>query len=207
MSAHREKWFEQLQILWVITIATGTYQPCEKLARAALEMLAAREGIDLANADEKSRHKSTDELPAFAEVPGVSGQLRVAKFRLVALTTEHASPPGPSSNTPGVWTGSRPSFPRRSSSASSPRRSRTCTRPSHWTPSRENYLWPRRPRLECRRGVPGGTFHSVHGPSAAGAQPAGDQTGPRRQGFSRTGCQALLGKHLDSSQRVCSPAA
>ena len=39
----REKWFEQLQILWMTTIVTGTYQPFEKLARAALEMLAAKE--------------------------------------------------------------------------------------------------------------------------------------------------------------------
>ena len=46
-ASYREKWFEQMQILWMTTIATGTYQPFEKLAREALEMLAAKESIDL----------------------------------------------------------------------------------------------------------------------------------------------------------------
>ncbi len=85
-ASYREKWFEQMQILWMTTIATGTYQPFEKLARAALEMLAAKESIDLSNADEKAVTSQMAELPAFAEVPEALGQLRTAGFRLVALT-------------------------------------------------------------------------------------------------------------------------
>ena len=49
-------------------------------------MLAAKEGIDLASADEKAVTNQLTELPAFAEVPGALGQRRAAKFRLVALT-------------------------------------------------------------------------------------------------------------------------
>lgn len=83
---YREKWFEQLQVLWMTSIATGTYQPFARLARAALEMLAAKEAIDLPSADEKAITDQLTELPAFAEVPAALGQLRAAGFRLAALT-------------------------------------------------------------------------------------------------------------------------
>ena len=85
-ASHREKWFEQMQVLWMTTIATGTYQPLEKVARAALEMLAAKESVELSSADEKAVVSQMTELPAFAEVPEALGQLRTANFRLVALT-------------------------------------------------------------------------------------------------------------------------
>ena len=85
-ASHREKWFEQMQILWMTTIACGTYQPFAKVAQAALEMLAAKEGVDLASADEKAVTNQLTELPAFAEVPAALGQLRAAGFRLAALT-------------------------------------------------------------------------------------------------------------------------
>ena len=84
--SHREKWFEQMQILWMTTIATGTYQPFEKLAKAALEMIAAKESVDLSSADEKAIASQLTELPTFAEVPTALGQLRASGFRLVALT-------------------------------------------------------------------------------------------------------------------------
>lgn len=83
---YREKWFEQLQVLWMTTIACGTYQPFEKLARAALEMLAAKESIELSAADEKAIKNRMTELPAFAEVLASLNQLRAAGFRVVALT-------------------------------------------------------------------------------------------------------------------------
>ncbi len=85
-ASFREKWFEQLQVLWMATIATGTYQPFEKLAKAALEMLAAKEAVELASADEKAVVSRMSELPVFAEVPAALGQLRAAGFRLAALT-------------------------------------------------------------------------------------------------------------------------
>ncbi len=83
---YREKWFEQLQILWMSTVATGTYQPLAKLAQAALEMLAARESVELSSTDEKAVASQLTELPAFAEVPAALVQLRAGGFRLVALT-------------------------------------------------------------------------------------------------------------------------
>ncbi len=85
-ASYREKWFAQLQILWMSTVATGTYQPFAKLAQAALEMLAAKESVDLFSADEKAVASQLTELPAFAEVPAALGQLRAGGFRLVALT-------------------------------------------------------------------------------------------------------------------------
>ncbi len=85
-ASYREKWFEQMQVLWMTTIACGTYQPFAKLAQAALEMLAAKEGVNLSSADEKAVASQMAELPAFAEVPQALGQLRAAGFRLVVLT-------------------------------------------------------------------------------------------------------------------------
>lgn len=85
-SGSRERWFEQLQILWMSTIAIGTYQPFEKLAGAALEMLAAKENFELSPADEKIVLGQLTKLPAFVEVPEALGRLRAGGFRLVALT-------------------------------------------------------------------------------------------------------------------------
>lgn len=85
-ASSREKWFEQLQVLWMTTIACGTYQPFAKLALAALQMLAAKESVELSTADEEAITSRMSELPAFAEVPEALGQLRAAGFRLVALT-------------------------------------------------------------------------------------------------------------------------
>src|SRR4051812_49583385 len=52
--AYRESWFLELQTLWMTTIACGTFQPFEKLAKAALRILAAKQSIDLAKTDESS---------------------------------------------------------------------------------------------------------------------------------------------------------
>lgn len=82
----RERWFDQLQILWMSTIASGTYQPFETLARAALQMLAAREHVELSSADEKIITGQMSALPPFAEVPTALKRLRAAGFRLAALT-------------------------------------------------------------------------------------------------------------------------
>src|SRR5436305_2084544 len=67
-AAQREKWFAQLQALWMTTIATGKYQPFEKLAKAALQMLAAKEGLELASSDQTLILTQMTLLPAFADV-------------------------------------------------------------------------------------------------------------------------------------------
>ena len=82
----RERWFDQLQILWMTTIALGTYTPFAELAQAALQMLAVKESVELSSEDKKAITSQMGELPAFAEVPEALRQLRGGGFRLAALT-------------------------------------------------------------------------------------------------------------------------
>ncbi len=82
----RERWFEQLQTLWMTTIACGTFQPFEKLAKASLQMLAAKESVELATADAAAVMQQMMELPAYPDVPAALPALRDAGYRLVALT-------------------------------------------------------------------------------------------------------------------------
>jgi 2-haloacid dehalogenase len=85
-SGFREKWFEQLQNLWMTTIACGTFEPFEKLAKASLRMLAAKESVELASADETAVLKQMTNLPPYADVPPALSALRKSGYRLVALT-------------------------------------------------------------------------------------------------------------------------
>jgi 2-haloacid dehalogenase len=84
--AYRESWFLELQTLWMTTIACGTFQPFEKLAKAALRILAAKQSIDLAKTDESSILDQMTELPAYADVAPALATLRSAGHRTVALT-------------------------------------------------------------------------------------------------------------------------
>jgi 2-haloacid dehalogenase len=82
----REKWFAQLQALWMTTIASETFQPFQKLAKAALQMLAAKESIELAQTDEAAVLAQMIKLPPYDDVPAGLEQLVEAGYRLVALT-------------------------------------------------------------------------------------------------------------------------
>ena len=82
----RERWFAQLQALWMTTIACGTYQPFDKLAKAALQMLAEKESVDLKSGDESAILQQMTELPAYPDVSNALTKLRAAKYRLVVLT-------------------------------------------------------------------------------------------------------------------------
>jgi 2-haloacid dehalogenase len=85
-AAHRERWFEQLQVLWMTTLATGTFEPFETLAAAALRMVGPREGVDVSSGDQGELSARMAELPPFDDVPVALRALRAAGHRLVGLT-------------------------------------------------------------------------------------------------------------------------
>src|SRR3954466_11792867 len=86
LAEHREKWFQQLQTLWMTTIACGTFERFDKLAQAALRMLAEKESVKLSSADQKAVVGAMTELPPFRDVAPSLQKLRDAKYQLVALT-------------------------------------------------------------------------------------------------------------------------
>jgi 2-haloacid dehalogenase len=82
----RRAWFLQmLQSAFVATI-TGAYSDFGALARAALQMISEREGVELSDEDRQKILGGMRELPPHPEVPESLGRLRDAGFRLVTLT-------------------------------------------------------------------------------------------------------------------------
>jgi 2-haloacid dehalogenase len=82
----REKWFEELQALWMTASMTGRYKPFDKLAKAAIEMLAVREAVPLKVTEETALLETMKQLPAYPEVPDALVRLRASGRPIVALT-------------------------------------------------------------------------------------------------------------------------
>lgn len=82
----RERWFKELQGLWMTTIATGAYQAFDTLAQAALGMVAEREGAGLNAADRAAVMEEMNTLPAYGDAAGALQRLRDGGLRLAALT-------------------------------------------------------------------------------------------------------------------------
>jgi 2-haloacid dehalogenase len=85
-ASFRERWFEQLQVLWLVTIATDMYQDFTNLSKAALEMIARKERIVLAAEDQTGILETITALPPYPDVAPALTQLREAGLRLAALT-------------------------------------------------------------------------------------------------------------------------
>jgi 2-haloacid dehalogenase len=82
----RGEWFGQfLQSAFVSTI-TDTYSDFGTIGRAALEMVARRNGVDLAADDRDAILGTMRQLPPHPEVPGALQRLRDTGLRLAALT-------------------------------------------------------------------------------------------------------------------------
>jgi len=82
----RRHWFLVLEELWMTAAITGAYQPFDKLARAALEMTAARESRHLDAAARGAILDGLQALPPHAEAPAALDELGAAGIRLAALT-------------------------------------------------------------------------------------------------------------------------
>jgi 2-haloacid dehalogenase len=82
----RGEWFGQfLQSAFVSTI-TDTYSDFGTIGRAALEMVARRNGVDLAADDRDAILGTMRQLPPHPEVPGALERLRDTGLRLATLT-------------------------------------------------------------------------------------------------------------------------
>src|SRR3954468_19392538 len=85
-AAARQQWFFTLESLWMTSTLTDAYQPFDKLARAALEMTARREGRELDSSDRDAMLEGLKTLPPHSDVAGALEMLRGAGIRLAALT-------------------------------------------------------------------------------------------------------------------------
>jgi 2-haloacid dehalogenase len=82
----RREWFGQfLQSAFVSTI-TDAYSDFGTIGRAALEMTARRNGVELATEDRDAILGTMRQLPPHSEVPAALRRLREAGLRLAALT-------------------------------------------------------------------------------------------------------------------------
>jgi 2-haloacid dehalogenase len=89
-AAAREAWFSQLLQSALVATVTDAYADFSTIARAALEMTAARRGVPLSDQDRQDILGSMRQLPPHPEVRESLERLRAAGLRLAALTN---SPP------------------------------------------------------------------------------------------------------------------
>jgi 2-haloacid dehalogenase len=82
----RQAWFGQLLQSAMVATITGAYSDFGTIGRAALEMTAARLGVELSDDDREAVVGGMTRLPAHPEVPGALDRLAVGGLRLAALT-------------------------------------------------------------------------------------------------------------------------
>lgn len=85
-AATRIQWFQQLLQNALVSTVTGAYADFGAIARAALEMVAARRGHQLAENETSLILGTIRRLPAHADVRDALERLRTAGFRLATLT-------------------------------------------------------------------------------------------------------------------------
>ena len=86
LSGLRREWFAQLLQSAFVSIITDSYADFGTIGRAALHMVAQRNGIELEAADRDAILGTMRELPPHPEVPAALERLRDAGLRLAALT-------------------------------------------------------------------------------------------------------------------------
>lgn len=82
----RERWFEELQGLWLVATVTDDFRDFMELAEAALEMTAQKDRVNLSVADRAELPKRLTALPAHHDATPALTLLREEGFRLAALT-------------------------------------------------------------------------------------------------------------------------
>lgn len=86
----RREWFTQVLQSALVGVVTGVHHDFATVARAALDMVAARHGVTLGDEAREGVVGGLRALPPHPEVPGALDRLHGAGFRLAALTN---SPP------------------------------------------------------------------------------------------------------------------
>lgn len=82
----RPLWFAQMLQSALVGTVTDTYTPFGQIGVAALEMLAARRGAELADVDRSALREGMQQLPAHPEARESLERLRDAGLRLATLT-------------------------------------------------------------------------------------------------------------------------
>jgi 2-haloacid dehalogenase len=82
----RRLWFAQFIQSALVATVTNAYAPFGQIGRAAAEMVAARQGMNLTAQDWQPIQDGLTSLPPHLEVRGALEQLQDAGFRLAALT-------------------------------------------------------------------------------------------------------------------------
>ena len=82
----RVAWFGQLLQSAMVATITGRYTDFGAVGRAALEMTAARLGVELSDEDREAVVGGMTRLPAHPEVPGALRRMGKGGLRLAALT-------------------------------------------------------------------------------------------------------------------------
>ena len=87
----RREWFAQLLHSAFVSIVTDSYADFGTIGRAALEMVARRNGMEFSAEDRDAILGKMRHLPPHPEVPAALGRLRDAGLRLAALTNSTES--------------------------------------------------------------------------------------------------------------------
>lgn len=82
----RERWFKELEALWLVTIATGKYEDFTTLAEAALQMSADKDQADLSSKDRAELLERMTTLPPYPDAAPALARLKKEGLRLAALT-------------------------------------------------------------------------------------------------------------------------
>ncbi len=82
----RREWFQQLLQCALVATVTGSYSDFGTIGGTALQMIAARRGMELSDEDQGYILAGMRELPPHPEVPAALDRLRDAGIRLAALT-------------------------------------------------------------------------------------------------------------------------
>jgi 2-haloacid dehalogenase len=89
-TAIRKEWFGQLLTSWLTATVTGVYHNFGELGLSALEMVAARRGVELPGETKRWIVGGVRELPPHPEVEESLSRLRENGLRLAALTNSTA---------------------------------------------------------------------------------------------------------------------
>ncbi|HZY57808.1 MAG TPA: haloacid dehalogenase type II [Rubrobacteraceae bacterium] len=82
----RQAWFGQFLASWLTMTVIGDYWAFGAIGGTALEMVAERQGVNLADEDKQQILSSVQELPPHPEVDESLSGIREAGIRLAALT-------------------------------------------------------------------------------------------------------------------------
>jgi 2-haloacid dehalogenase len=82
----RGPWFAQMLQNALVSLVTDAYRPFGALGAGALEMVARRQGVELADEDRDALRSGMTQLPAHADVRPALERLREGGARLATLT-------------------------------------------------------------------------------------------------------------------------